>query len=157
MFVLGITLSAATSATHAASDLRSHGVAPRVSPDGRTIAFMGDRGPGMRVFVIRADGSRERAVTGEGTSVGASQWMRDGRLAYTIFADDTSRLIALSTRGTPDTIAAVPGRNPIPLPDGRILFSTGDWRTMQVSVGRRDGSELSLIHISEPTRLLSIS
>ena len=140
-WLTGFVLLAVATKAHGAPDLRSHGTAPRVSPDGRSIAFLGDRGQGTRLFVVGADGRHERAVTGDGTNVGGAQWTRDGRLAYSTFANDTSRLIALSSQGAPDTIATVPGRNPLPLPDGRVLFSSGDWRTMQVSVARSDGSD----------------
>ena len=125
----------------ASPDLRSHGTSPRVSPDGRSIAFLGDRGQGTRLFVVGTNGRHERAVTSEGTNVGDAQWTADGRLTYSTFASDTSRLIALTSRGAPDTIAVVPGRNPILLPDGRALFSSGGWRDMQISIARRDGSD----------------
>lgn len=141
MLLPWITLFAVTTAARAAPDLHSHGVAPRVSPDGRTIAFLGDRGQGSRVFVIRADGSRERPLTAAGVEAGAPRWLPDGRLTFSTFAHDTSRLVALTSRGALDTIATVPGRNPIPLSGGRVLFATGDWRSMQLAVGRDDGSD----------------
>lgn len=58
---------------------------PRVSPDGRNLAFVGERDEGKRVFVMSlAGGGEARAVTPVYGAIGALAWSPDAQmLAYT--------------------------------------------------------------------------
>jgi len=56
---------------------------PRVSPDGRFLAFVGERGEGKRVYVVSLDGGEARAIVGPYDAIAAIAWAPDSRtLAY---------------------------------------------------------------------------
>jgi TolB protein len=125
-----------------AQQLPIHSSAPSASPDGARIAFQAERDGGTQIFVIRTDGTREVQLTQGRAQRGRPRWSADGkRVMVPVFANDTSRLFALDPEGRgSELVAVVPGRNPILLRDGSVLFSTGGWTTMQLAVAGRDGA-----------------
>ena len=123
---------------------RLHAGAPAVSPDGRMIAYVGDREDGTQIFVNDADGGREVQLTHGSFEFANPRWSSDGKqVLFAAFAHDTSVLYGVGPSGDGRRqLATVPGRNPLPLPDGRrVVFSTGGWTTMQLATARPDGSD----------------
>lgn len=66
--------------------------APRVAPDGTSLAFVGDRGDGKKVYVMSLDGGEARALTPAYDAIGALVWSPDARrLAYVAVAPHEPR------------------------------------------------------------------
>ncbi|HEX7118866.1 MAG TPA: S9 family peptidase [Longimicrobiales bacterium] len=65
---------------------------PRWSPDGRTIAFLADRGEpdGTEIWLIPNGGGEARALTARETSPSSIQWSPDGRWLYFLAEDPKS-------------------------------------------------------------------
>jgi len=119
------------------------GGAPAVSPDGSRIAFNSDRDGASDLYVISVDGTGEVRLTRTPEGEGRPRWTSDGeRVVFSVSTGDTAQLFTIGADGTgPKRIGVVCGRNPIPLPDGKhLLYSTGDWTTMQLAVAGLDGS-----------------
>jgi dipeptidyl aminopeptidase/acylaminoacyl peptidase len=56
---------------------------PRWSPDGKTLAFMSDRGEAQQIYLMRADGGEGVALTKGKNGVHGFEWSPDGkRIAY---------------------------------------------------------------------------
>jgi dipeptidyl aminopeptidase/acylaminoacyl peptidase len=56
---------------------------PRWSPDGKTLAFMSDRGEGQQIYLMRADGGEGVALTKGKNGVRGFEWSPDGKqIAY---------------------------------------------------------------------------
>src|SRR5580700_7878228 len=56
---------------------------PRWSPDGKTLAFMSDRGEAQQIYLMRADGGEGVALTKGKNGVRGFEWSPDGkRIAY---------------------------------------------------------------------------
>lgn len=56
----------------------------RWAPDGKSIAFVADRGNKQQVHLIRVDGGEAQPITAHGEAVGGFQWSPDGRrIAFT--------------------------------------------------------------------------
>ena len=51
---------------------------PRPAPDGKTLAFVSDRGDGKRIFVVRADGGEAVALGATFDAISALAWSPDG-------------------------------------------------------------------------------
>src|SRR5271157_3063394 len=51
---------------------------PRWSPDGKTLAFLSNRGEKMQVYLIHVDGGEASALTTSKTDVGQFRWSPDG-------------------------------------------------------------------------------
>ncbi len=61
---------------------------PRLSPDGRWVAFLREEDAGLEIWVIDRDGAREKKVTAQLAWRGGLAWSPDGsRLAY--FSDES--------------------------------------------------------------------
>jgi dipeptidyl aminopeptidase/acylaminoacyl peptidase len=62
--------------------------APRVSPDGTSLAFVADRGEGKKMYLMPLAGGEARALTPAYDALGALVWSPDARrLAYVATAD----------------------------------------------------------------------
>jgi dipeptidyl aminopeptidase/acylaminoacyl peptidase len=84
---------------------------PRPSPDGATLAFIGDRGAGKRVYAMATDGGEARALTPAYDTIAGLAWSHDGtRLAFvaTTALDAPTAVIALDERTGARHIRALP-------------------------------------------------
>lgn len=127
---------------------RDQSSAASVSPNGKQLAYLCDRGDGSQVCVSNVDGSQELQLTQGPIPYGRPRWNRDGlRLNYAVFEKGVSMLFESAPDGGQSVrVATVPGRNPILLPDPKsVLFATPDWLTMQIMVSYRDGSNAKRI------------
>jgi Tol biopolymer transport system component len=106
-----------------------HDIPVGYSPDGKTLAFMGDLGVAgagpSGLFLINADGTNRHRISG--LTITGGDWAPDGR---SILISTVNRLYSIDVateKATPVVIAAEPNANlggPQWSPDGtRILFS----------------------------------
>lgn len=105
--------------------------APRVSPDGTHLAFVGDRGAGKRVYVVALAGGEARAIGEAYDAIAYSVWSPDSReLAFvaTTPLDPASARIAHDEKTGARHIRALPFKSDDDgLLDGRRkhLFTIG--------------------------------
>lgn len=118
---------------------------PEWSPDGGLIAFQSNTGSDvLRIFVVRPDGSRLRALTantGDGTGATAASWSPDGqRIAFSSDADGDEDIYVIRLDGTglrKITHNSADDSSPTWSPDGRrIAFdrSIGDFDVTSIVV-----------------------
>jgi TolB protein len=111
---------------------------PSVSLDGSRIAFVssGD------IFVIHADGTGETQLTRTPEVEASPAWTRGGKISYSVFADNASRLFVADADGrNARVLATVPGRAPVLSPDEtRVIYWTGSWTSTRLLVATLDGS-----------------
>jgi Tol biopolymer transport system component len=88
------------------------------------------------------DGRHEKPLTATGKEASRPVWTADGKeILMSRFADGTATLVAVPTAGGPERVVSrVPGRGPMLL-GSRVLYSTGDWTTMQLATSALDGSD----------------
>ena len=105
------------------------GAHPAVSPDGSHVAFLSSRSGKSQVFVIRVDGTDEMQVTSSPEEKNPPHWMDRKTIAFSLTDGDGSRLFAVDLEGKRlREIGRVPGRNPIPSPDGKsVIYMVGAW------------------------------
>ena len=74
---------------------------PEWSPNGRLIAYSGNRDGDSEIFVMRADGSHKRQVTHNTVSDGGPSWSPDGRtIVFTrTFRNDNSDIFTVNVNG----------------------------------------------------------
>jgi len=123
---------------------RVNGGFPVVSPDGKHIAYWGDRGDGPQIFVARGDGSQELQLTRGSQDHGRPTWFADGKqVVYFESVNDTgpSRIFQVNVDGSGRRpIGTVSGRNPQLMRDGRVLFVSGGWNGAKLAIAQLDGS-----------------
>ncbi|MBZ5721149.1 MAG: hypothetical protein LAO03_12275 [Acidobacteriia bacterium] len=137
-------ISSSAVAQPAAVDRGAH---PAVSPDGAYIAFLSNRSGQSQVFVIRTDGTHERQLTASPEEKNPPHWMDRKTIAFSLTESDDSRLFAIDL-GAKNLreIGRVPGRNPIPSPDGkRVIYMVGPWTATRFV--------LSGLHNEDPRQL----
>jgi len=117
---------------------------PAWSPDGRKIAFVSDRDLNPGIYVMNADGSRQRRLTGEADLNAGQTWSPDGRkLAFLVPGGRVSELYVVNADGsgrrklTRDAGIAAPAWSP----DGRKLAFRSD-RNGNAEIYVADGSGL---------------
>jgi TolB protein len=98
------------------------------SPDGRSILHRGINGALSQIFVMKADGSEDRNISGEGSIDGWPAWSSDGkRVVFSRRVNERFQLFVMSRDGTGGRqLTDAPGEfvNPRWSPDGtRILCS----------------------------------
>jgi TolB protein len=106
-----------------------HGAAPAVSPDGSSIAFLSNRSGAAQVFVIRADGTGEIQLTTSPEDKNHPHWLDSKTIFFSQTERERSRMFAMNADGKHlHEIGEVPGRNPIPSPDGKqVIYMVGPW------------------------------
>lgn len=115
---------------------------PAVSPGGDAVAFVSNRGGAQDIWVVSVDGSEVRQVTRTPDAESAPAWTADGRLVFSRWANDTSRVFAASSRDTVVRLVGIAtGRSPLISRDGRrLLFSHGAFPALHIVEARLDGS-----------------
>jgi TolB protein len=125
---------------------------PVVSPDGRHVAFISNRGGVPNVFVIDSDGANERRLTSVRSS--KAQWSPDGNtVLFSGAAADSGRVFAVAiTGGDVRPVASIAGRGPVLSPDGNsVVYLSGPWTSTATMVARPDGSGARRIAGGEAT------
>jgi TolB protein len=143
--VIALTLLLAAAPGHDASGQTppaQHGTLPAVSPDGRHVAFLSNRDGQTDLYVIGADGGATQRLTSTVADESRPVWGADGREIYVSrTADGWSTLYAIAYPGGSERVVTkVPGRLPLRLGDGRVLYATTDWTSMQLMSAAPDGS-----------------
>ena len=116
---------------------------PSVSPDGRHIAFISNRGGLNDVYVMTADGTGLVRLTNSADYESFPGWTGDAtRIVYSVFTADTSRVFTVAPAGgDAKLIATVPSRGPTLSPDGRkLLYSAGKFPALRLTLANVDGS-----------------
>ena len=108
---------------------------------------MSNRGGADDVFVISTDGSNERQLTRTPEPEGNLAWSVAGKILFSVFKDETSRLYAIDADGKNQReIAHVPGRGPTLSLDGkRLVYMAGSWTATKLMVSLLDGSNAKQI------------
>lgn len=116
-------------------------IEPRISPDGRTIAFISDRGGQNNLWLMDADGGHPRPVfTDVNVRVSQPAWAPDGRFIFVVrqrmggggtAQDNGIWMYAVSGGTGMPVVAGGPGvprqaEWPSPSRDGRYLYFFGD-------------------------------
>jgi TolB protein len=109
-----------------------------VSLDGSRIAFVS----GGDIYVIRADGTGAVQLTHTPEEEASPAWTRGGKITYSVFANNASRLFVVDADGrNARVLATVPGRAPVLSPDeSRVIYWTGSWTSTRLLVATLDGS-----------------
>ncbi len=83
---------------------------PRWSPDGKSIAFLSDRGGKVAIYTIPVDGGESSALTSEPVAIRHFEWAPDGRAIVFMRADDRTEEEKRRSKEKDD--AHVVGENP---------------------------------------------
>lgn len=140
-WLLVVTSTARGIAAQQPAPTRLNGGLPAVAPDGNAIAFISNRTGAHDLWVTSLDGSDVVQLTRTPDFESAPAWTADGRLVFSRWGRDTSRVYAVLP---PDTFArpigVAPGRSPLISRDGqRLLFSQGAFPNLQIVEMRLDG------------------
>jgi eukaryotic-like serine/threonine-protein kinase len=102
---------------------------PRVSPDGRRIAFTSNRSGAYEIWVCERDGSNPRPVTSHRTFAGSTAWSPDGStLAYDAALNGPTQVWLVNVNGGPSRTLMnppLPGFIPNWSADGAWIYFVG--------------------------------
>lgn len=120
----------------------NHGSQPHVSPDGKWVAFTGDREGKPGLLIIPSDVGTERWLAAGARPAG---WSTDSRQAYySVWSADknVSELRSVGVDGSGDRlIGNCPGRGPSISPDGKwVAYPAGQFPNVRLAIQRLDGS-----------------
>ena len=122
--------------------------APAIHPDGRRIAFAAQEGGRTNLYVVNADGTQLRLVTGELQLRGTPAWAPDGQsITVAALAEGTPRLFKIPATGGPASpLISEHSVDPAWSPDGQMLVFTGPdvGTTFSVKAVKPDGSSFPL-------------
>ena len=106
-----------------------------------------DRHGETDLYVIDVESRETRRLTATAAEESRPAWSADGReVLVSRTADGGATLYAIAyPSGTERVVHRVEGRNPMPLGAARILFATGDWKTMQLASAALDGSDVTRV------------
>ena len=127
---------------------------PQFSPDGRHIAFISDADGGLRaLWIMRADGSGPRLLSGDNRDIAGFAWSADGRsvTAFRVWGGrmDDNQLAVYHLDGRPPRYLGPETNTPAGISRGR---STDDLYFAAIKQMRLDGSQFPLhIHRYDPT------
>jgi Tol biopolymer transport system component/Flp pilus assembly protein TadD len=120
---------------------------PAFSPDGQWLAVNGERRDHMNLFIVRPDGSDLTEIT-ENIEDSLPCWSPDGKMlafSSTRHSDRKSRLYIVDSipfeggraqgRLVNSDLYEVTGEHPAWLPDGRIVYTGCDYRTLPARCG----------------------
>jgi len=126
----------------------TNGGLPNVSPNGHHIAFVSERGGTDDLFVISAKGRGELQLTHTSDHESPAGWTADGRILFSVFTNEASRLYAIALNGKSlREVGSVPGRAPMLSPDGkRLIYMAGTWTATRLIVSALDGSNRQQIN-----------
>lgn len=137
-----VVLATALAVPSTAVSQTSRNGLPAVAPDGRRIAFVGTRDGKDGLFVVDTDGTNLRQLAVPGTDGRMPRWSASGELLFSGVGADTGKIFGVGVEGgATRLVATVPGRSPIPSPDGtRFLYLVGPWTSTALAVADDGGS-----------------
>jgi Tol biopolymer transport system component len=121
----------------------NNGGLPSVSPDGKRIAFMSNRDGTYDIYVIEVEGGRVTRLTNTPENEGVPRWLSNGKVVYSTWASDTTRVYSVNADGTGATpMATIPQtRGPFVSPDGKkLLYALGRFPRTVLTESNIDGS-----------------
>jgi Tol biopolymer transport system component len=146
-----VAVLAFITAAGAAQPIRSE--APAVSPDGTRIAFLSNKDGNDDVYVVARDGTGEVRLTNTPDEKSRPSWSADGKhVWFSSFASGVSRIYSIDPDGRNlKQIGTVPGRAATLSHNAkRVLYSTGGWTSVRLSVSNLDGSHARILADNAP-------
>lgn len=118
--------------------------APAIHPDGRQIAFAAQEGTRSNLYVVNADGTQARLLTGALQLRGSPAWSPDGHsITVAALREGAPRLHAVPVAGgTATPLISEHSVDPAWSPDGKMLLFTGPdvGTTFSVKAVNADGT-----------------
>ncbi|MCP4869806.1 MAG: peptidase [Proteobacteria bacterium] len=128
---------------------------PRLSPDGRLLAFTANEEGHAEVYVMDADGGVPRRLTWLGDQANVMGWTPEGDIAFTTMAQsaffrDWRMHTVPAAGGEPSALPWGLGSTITYAEDGRVAIG---WHTEDIAWWKRyRGGRVGVIHVSDPAR-----
>jgi TolB protein len=99
-----------------------------VSPDGKYIAFVSDKGGSPQIYTVRREGSDVRRITFKGSYNTSPSWSPKGDRIVFAGRQGTNQIFIVNPDGTGLTQLTTRGNNEVPSfsPDGRYITFSSD-------------------------------